>query len=121
MPEQEPPQARRELNLPVASEEIIIPGLHPDAGNPDSKTFHPSNLDDLMPDVAQALGKREWFGKLAQDVLDNKKSAVFVTLVGGIVIFAAAGVGYEFGLRKGKDIRHLIEKIGDLRGKNPQE
>jgi hypothetical protein len=114
------PRARRDIIIPTQSETVTVGGIYPELGEEGQKGYRPSNVFDekVFPRVAEALKNREWFGKLAQDVLDNKKSAVFVVMVSGIVIFAAAGAGYEFGIRKGKDIRHLVSGINQLRRKS---
>lgn len=78
----------------------------------------PDNLDDRLPRVAEEIEKRPWILQLIQDVHDGKKSAIFKVSLGALVVFAALGSGFEFGIRGGRDIRELHSRLRALRGSN---
>ena len=93
--------------MPVVSERIPMGGIRPDMVGPDN-TVREGNFNDKRTLILEELNKRPWFRALAEDVQANRKSAILVTFVGGVMIIAVAAAGYEFGIRHGRDIRQLF-------------
>lgn len=99
-----------ETNLPVEIR-VEIPGLMPPAED------RPGNLEQKLPAIQEELERREGLDTLFADVRAHKKSAIFWTVAGGLVIFVATAAGFEFGIRHGQDLKVLLEKLKGQAGK----
>lgn len=66
-----------------------------------------------------AVASAPWFKDLIKDVKAGKKTALIEAGAGVLMFFVAVGAGYEFGVRKGIDLREWInnmnEKIKDAK------
>ncbi len=88
-------------SAPVIRQEIEVPGLK--AGNHRSV----SNYTELPEEKRRIFSEKPWYRILLSDVRKHKKSAIFVTTFGGVIIFVAGVAGFEFGVRDGRDLRIL--------------
>ncbi len=68
------------------------------------------NLDANLHHVAHQVHERG-LHRLMTDVVEGKKSAVYIVGFGTLTILAAVGVGVEFGVRNGRDVRDLYNRI----------
>lgn len=91
----------------LAQAGVDIPGLRPEIRGSDGRITRPSNLTDLAEQAKEVFITKPWYRLLLRDVRQGKKSAVFITVLGGITIFAATAAGFEFGIRHGQDLRNL--------------
>ena len=94
-------------SAPVVQVDVSIPGLRPEIHGSDGKISRLSNLSNLAKQAREIFSEKPWYRPLLSDVRQGKKSAIFVTALGGITIFVAAAAGFEFGVRHGKDLKHL--------------
>ncbi|OGH10670.1 MAG: hypothetical protein A2857_01970 [Candidatus Levybacteria bacterium RIFCSPHIGHO2_01_FULL_36_15] len=99
-----------EFNLPVCRL-FSITGLRPVLYDEKrKKVISPGNLEtpDTINTIKDELGKhKEWFSKLMKDIKHDKKTGIFVAGTGSLVVFIAAGAGFEFGIRGGRDLKEL--------------
>lgn len=86
---------------------VDIPGLRPAVYDSEGKVIEPDNLGDLTEEARAIFDEKPWYRTLLAEVRQHQKSAIFVTVLGGITIFVATAAGFEFGLRHGQDLRHL--------------
>jgi hypothetical protein len=105
---------KEKFNLPVQSK-VEVPGLMPPVLTPEGKVKQPDNLAEKAEEIKRIADEKPWLKSLISDVRQGKKSAIFTVGVGSIIIFSAV-VGFEFGLRHGKDIRELSRIIRSSRG-----
>ena len=100
----------------IAEARIPVTGLQPPVHDTKrGEVIKEGNLTNRLPELNDAIDKRPWFRQLLKDVRAGKKSAVVTTALGGIVITAAIGAGFEFGIRHGQDLREfskLLRKRG---------
>ena len=101
----------------IAQAVIPIPGLRPELHAADDRVIQPSNLDDKLEDVAEAMRSRPWLSKLIRDVNAGKKTAVVTTSLGALVVTVAVGTGIELGVRHGKDLREVAKLVKKVRRK----
>lgn len=99
----------------IAQMHVEIPGLMDDVMNKGS-VVKKSNLESKLPEIARRLlssegsSEKSPFEKIIDDVREGKKTAVWA--IGGIgVLTLTVGIAYEFGVRHGKDIHGLYEKL----------
>jgi len=99
----------------IAQMQVDVPGLMPETKTTAGIQTN-STLERSLPTIAGQLLSREGstektpFEKVIDDVRSGKKNAVWaVAGVGAITITVA--VAYELGVRHGKDIRELYEKL----------
>lgn len=93
----------------IAQVGVEVMGLKPETYDRNGNISHPDNLADLAKETQEIFAKKPWFQPLLEDVLQHKKSAVFITAAGLITIFVATAAGFEFGIRHGRDLRDLQE------------
>lgn len=93
----------------IAQTDVLVPGLKPDVrADVNGPIVKASNLEGLTDKVRDTLDEKPWYKHLLTDVLEGKKSAVFiVSSIGVLTIFAATAAGVEFGIRHGRDLREL--------------
>lgn len=98
----------------IAQAHIEVAGLQPDVHDIQTgEVIKKGNFDEKLPEVHEAISSKLWFYKLLDDVHSGKKSAVVKLALGAIVVTAAIGSGYEFGIRHGKDIREFSHLVKD--------
>lgn len=113
-------RSRYEPEVLIGQLNLEVPGLKPEIRTDDGKVICQSNLDELMDKTDEALNKKPWYKPLLRDVLEDKKSAVFiVSSIGVLTIFAATVAGFEFGIRHGKDLKHLSEMLDRRKAQQP--
>jgi hypothetical protein len=83
---------------------IEVPGLRPN-----------DNLQDRLPELTQAIRSRPWLKDFWRDVRRGKRSAIVVVALGGVVMMTAMGAEFEFGLRRGRDIREFAQVLKQAR------
>jgi hypothetical protein len=83
---------------------IEVPGLRPN-----------DNLQDRMPELIQAIRSRPWLKDFWRDVRRGKRSAIVVVALGGVVVMTAMSAEFEFGLRRGRDIREFAQVLKQAR------
>lgn len=79
---------------------IEVPGLRPG-----------DNLQDRMPELIHAIRSRPWLKDFWRDVRRGNRSAVVVVALGGVVLMSAVGAEFEFGLRRGRDVRDFVQVL----------
>lgn len=117
LPEQSP-ISHNESPAQVGQVNIEISGLQDQILSKKGEVLVAGNLEEKLPQMASSLLSSEGsehktvFERLVHDVRDGKKSAVWTIVgIGGFTIFAATVAGYEFGIRNGRDIHKLYEKL----------
>ena len=83
---------------------IEVPGLRPG-----------DNLQDRLPDLIHAIRERPWLKDFWRDVRRGKRSAIVVVALGGVFVITAVGAEFEFGLRRGRDIREFAQVLKQAR------
>lgn len=96
----------------IAQIRVDVPGVRPEIRDVNGQVVCPTNLEGLAKVARETFQQKPWFGPLLRDVRQGKKSAIFVTVLGGITIFAATAAGFEFGIRHGQDLKHLPKILG---------
>lgn len=91
----------------IAQVDVEVLGLKPETRDRNGNISDPGNLADLAEKTQKIFVEKPWFQPLLDDVLQHKKSAVFITAAGLIIIFVATAAGFEFGIRHGRDLRDL--------------
>lgn len=92
--------------------EAVVPvvGLKPGKRNSDTgEIIIDNNLRERTPNLLESLRKATWFKPLLRDVRKGDKSAIAKLTLGAIIVTAAIGAGYEFGIRDGVDLRNFKE------------
>lgn len=100
-------QGYRGGNVYLAQTTVDIPGFKPDIRGFDGKINIKGNLGELSGEIQGILFQRSFYRKLLQSVRQDRRSAIFYGVIGGISIVAATAVGFEFGIRHGQDLRIL--------------
>ncbi len=95
------------VDVSLAQTHISIPGLTPDIQGADGKIVARGNFKELSQEVKRTLAREPWFKELLKNVRQDKQSAIFYGVVGGLTIIAATTMGFEFGIRHGKDLKIL--------------
>jgi hypothetical protein len=83
---------------------IEVPGLRPG-----------DNLQERLPELIGAIRQRPWLKDFWRDVRRGKRSAVVVVALGGVFVVTAVGAEFEFGLRRGRDIREFAQVLKQAR------
>ncbi|MBI2051416.1 hypothetical protein HYT33_01505 [Candidatus Roizmanbacteria bacterium] len=116
----------QEADAPVGSVHVPF-GLQPrdfdskgDFMNPEKEREFAAMLADEKSADKKTKKIAQWFSEFGKDVEAGKRKGWMVPTVGGVTIFVAA-VGFEFGLRKGKDVRHLIKLANNIRERMKKE
>lgn len=91
----------------IAQRDVEIPGLRPEIRDSNGQIIEATNLGDLANEAKKIFDEKPWYRSLLTEVRQHKKSAIFITTLGGISIFVAAAAGFEFGVRHSQDLRHL--------------
>lgn len=98
----------------IAQVHVDVPGLMPDIINAKGEMLKQSNLGEKLPfihDTLEGIEPKEhktFYQKIIEDIHSGKKSAIYtITGIGVLTFFVATVAGFEFGIRHGKDLRHL--------------
>ena len=83
---------------------IEVPGLRPG-----------DNVQEKLPELIQAIRQRPWLKDFWRDVRRGKRSAIVVVALGGVVVMTAVGAEFEFGLRRGRDVREFAQVLKQAR------
>lgn len=83
---------------------IEVPGLRPG-----------DNLQDRLPELVHAIRERPWLKDFWRDIRTGKRSAVVVVALGGVFMVTAVGAEFEFGVRRGRDIREFAQVLKQAR------
>jgi hypothetical protein len=83
---------------------IEVPGLRPG-----------DNLQDRLPEIVHAIRERPWLKDFWRDIRAGKRSAVVVVALGGVFMVTAVGAEFEFGVRRGRDIREFAQLLKQAR------
>lgn len=86
----------------------------------EERLIEDDNIDTLGKDIISAIRsekKVRLFGRIRRALESGDIQGIYTVTAGMLTIFVAAA-GFEFGIRHGKDIRHL-EDI--LRGHRPDQ
>ena len=83
---------------------IEVPGLRPG-----------DNLQDKVPELIHAIRERPWLKDFWRDIRGGKRSAIVVVALGGVFVVTAVGAEFEFGLRRGRDIREFAQVLKQAR------
>jgi hypothetical protein len=83
---------------------IEVPGLRPT-----------DDVQDKLPDLIHAIRTRPWLKDFWRDVRRGKRSAIVVVTLGGIVVVTAMSAEFEFGLRRGRDVREFAQVLRQAR------
>lgn len=105
-----------ERHVPVVSVTIPVPGITPEHFFKDGK-LKPGGIMKKIKATLREHGEKgdeerqlvNWT-HIAEKVKNGEMSGKFKVTSGAIVIFLA-GAGFEFGLRDGKDIKHLLALV----------
>lgn len=106
----------------LAQTSLSVPGLMPPTYDIGGKIKTGDNLQEKLSEIDTLIAGEDhsWYQRLVNDVMSSRKSAIFKIAVGSIIVFAATGAGFEFGIRHGRDIRELhglVEKFRSERKK----
>ena len=85
---------------------IEVPGLRPS-----------DDVQDKLPELISAIRSRPWLKDFWRDVRRGKRSAVITVVLGGVVVVTAMGAEFEFGLRRGRDVREFAQLLKHARRK----
>ena len=83
---------------------IEVPGLRPG-----------DNVQDRLPELIGAIRSRPWLKDFWRDVRRGKRSAIVVVVLGGVVVMTAMSAEFEFGLRRGRDVREFAQVLKQAR------
>lgn len=72
-------------------------------------------LTDTKSPNEQGAKDAKWFIELIKDVKAGKKTALVEAGAGILTFFVAAAAGYEFGIRKGEDLRSWADKMKKIK------
>lgn len=105
-----------EQHPPVVSVTIPVPGIAPEHFFKDGK-LRPGGIMKKIKETLREHGEKgdeerqlvNW-SHIAEKVKSGEMSGKFKVTSGAIIIFLA-GSGFEFGLRDGKDIKHLLALV----------
>jgi hypothetical protein len=95
-----------EFENQVVESFIEVPGLRPG-----------DNLQDRLPELIRAIRERPWLKDFWRDVRRGKRSAIVVVALGGVFVLTAVGAEFEFGLRRGRDVREFAKLLKQARRK----
>jgi hypothetical protein len=93
-----------ELEHQIVESFIEVPGLRPG-----------DNLQDKLPELITAIRQRPWLKDFWRDVRRGKRSAIVVVALGGVFVVTAVGAEFEFGVRRGRDIREFAQVLKQAR------
>ena len=91
---------------------IDVPGLRPEVVHTATGAIRQDdNLQERLPEVQAALDARPWLKDLWRDIRQGRRSATVVVCLGGLLVVTAVGAEFEFGMRRGRDVRDLVKLL----------